>query len=264
VWFNLISGISGINNDKTKVSTLWGNSDSPVSALGFAVKDSNDVIVDGKSTRGNPDFIEFALIAARFALEDSKLLESDELNSTTKYLFDHERAGVAIGNGGIGSLQEIIAAHASLSKSYRKLSPFFVPNTLVNMAAGHVSIKYNLKGPNHSVATACAAGTHSIGDAFNFIRLGMADMMVAGGTEACLDKLSIAGFARMKALSPASSNDGSSSRPFDISRNGFVLAEGAGMLVLEELECVLSSGREDCIIAEVNISYLLNFLSYRP
>jgi 3-oxoacyl-[acyl-carrier-protein] synthase II len=174
---------------------------------------------------------------------------------------------VAIGNGGIGSVGEITDASANLTKSFKRLSPYFVPKVLVNMAAGHVSIRHGLQGPVHAVATACAAGAHSIGDAYNFIRLGSADAMLAGGTDASIDPLALSGFARMKALGSMGEigdmgemGDSESeamlderaqrvSRPFHKHRNGFVMGEGAGILVLEELGS--AQAREARIIAEV-------------
>jgi 3-oxoacyl-[acyl-carrier-protein] synthase II len=199
--------------------------------------------------RETSKFIRFALHASHLAMENAGLTkESLALH------YDPRMCGVAIGNGGIGSLPEIGAASSSVVTAYKKLSPYFVPKILVNMSAGHVSIKYGLKGPCHSVATACAAGSHSIGDAFNFIKLGYADCMLAGGADASIDPVSLSGFARMKALSTPptgvfSEADLKSSRPFDIARNGFVMGEGAGVLVLEELSTALK--RQAPIIAEI-------------
>eukprot|EP01031_Cornospumella_fuschlensis_P032131 gene32131-38865_t len=191
-------------------------------------------------------FIRYAMTAADIALRHANL------ESPTQ-LYEAHRCGVAIGNGGIGSITEIVATQRQLDQSYKKVSPYFVPKILVNMASGHVSMKYGLKGPVHSAATACAAALHSIGDAYNFIRLDMADCIVAGGTDASIDELSLVGFNRMKALSnPTPQSDPQtypSSRPFDINRNGFVMGEGAGILVLEERDAAIRRGAT--IIAEV-------------
>lgn len=182
-WGNLLAGNSGLKAIQDIKVPIWNGpiSECPVSSVGLI--DRNDILVNqtGINARKSeyPDFVDFALSAAKFALEDSQLLDVLGENKKENYL-DNTRCGVAIGNGGIGSLHEIISSYRNREKSYKKLSPFFVPRTLINMAAGNVSIKFGLKGPNHSVATACAAGTHSVGDAFNFIRLGMADAMLAG------------------------------------------------------------------------------------
>ena len=145
---------------------------------------------------------------------------------------DLERAGVVMATGGVGSLADIISASDSLNQSIRRLSPYFIPKVLTNMAGGHISIRHGLKGPSLAPSTACAASSHAVGEAYNLIRLGYADLMLAGGTEACLDPLSISGFARLRALSP-STVPKESSRPFDKDRNGFVMAEGACVLVRE-------------------------------
>ena len=206
---------------------------------------------------------QYALYASQLAVLHAGLLlpEDNSLNldTTTSSKQQHQhsllqlecdglRAGAAIASGGIGSLHDIIDGSENLKLSYKKLSPYFVPKVLMNMAAGHVSMKYGLRGPVTSVATACAAGAHSIGDAFTSLRMGYADVMLAGGTEACIDNLSVAGFARMKALS-TNANVAGASRPFDTHRDGFVIGEGAGVLVLEELSVALR--RDAPIIAEV-------------
>eukprot|EP00600_Ochromonadales_sp_CCMP1393_P013249 CAMPEP_0175007188 /NCGR_PEP_ID=MMETSP0005-20121125/6269_1 /TAXON_ID=420556 /ORGANISM="Ochromonas sp., Strain CCMP1393" /LENGTH=576 /DNA_ID=CAMNT_0016262595 /DNA_START=33 /DNA_END=1763 /DNA_ORIENTATION=+ len=205
----------------------------------------------GKSKHASK-FIEFSLLASDLSLRNAGIARIGDV-------VDPNRAGVAIGNGGIGSVSEIISANSSLDKSIRRLSPYFVPKVLVNMAAGQVSIRHQLRGPVHAVATACAAGAHSIGDAYNFIRLGLADLMLAGGSDASIDPLSLAGFARMKALAdpPPRLTDACDdlehvqhcSRPFHYSRDGFVMGEGAGILVLEELETALQ--RRAPILAEI-------------
>lgn len=187
-------------------------------------------------------FLQFGIYASDLALMHANF---------PKNLSDHEadRAGVAIATGGMGSIHDIVNTSNNLDVSYRKVSPYFVPKILGNMAAGHVSIRHQFRGPLHSVSTACAAGSHAIGDAFNFIRLGYADVMLAGGAESNLDPLTIAGFARMKALC-TDANPSEASRPFDAGRNGFVIAEGACVLVLEELTYALRRGAP--ILAEVS------------
>lgn len=195
---------------------------------------------------------QYAICASDLALKHAGLIDESrceqDATPTLKLECGGVRAGAAIASGGIGSLSDIVEGGENLKLSYKKLSPYFVPKVLMNMAAGHVSIKYGLKGPVNSVATACAAGAHSIGDAYNYIRMGYADVMLAGGTEACIDKLSVAGFARMKALS-SNAVSAKASRPFDGQRDGFVIGEGAGVLVLEELSVALRRGAP--IIAEV-------------
>jgi 3-oxoacyl-[acyl-carrier-protein] synthase II len=193
------------------------------------------------------NFIAYALASASDALSDANLLDSDESMSL---LSSPERTGVAMG-AGVGSLTEVTTSYTTLeTRGIRRLTPFFVPRTLINLAAGHVSMKYNLRGPNHSVATACATGAHSIGDAYRFVRFGDADVMVAGGTESTIDPLSIAGFSRVKALS-TSFNDKPSeaSRPFDAKRDGFTMGEGSGALILEEYEHAKARGAK--IYAEI-------------
>ena len=188
------------------------------------------------------NFSQYAILASDLALAHAKLHPAQMSSSSL------ERAGVAVASGGIGSIQDVVDSTRLLDQSYKKVSPYFVPKILSNLASGHVSIKHGFKGPVTSVSTACAAGTHSIGDAFNFIRLGYADVMLAGGSESCITPLTIAGFSRMRALG-ASTDPGTASRPFDSTRDGFIISEGAGILVLEDLQ--FATDRGATIIAEV-------------
>jgi 3-oxoacyl-[acyl-carrier-protein] synthase II len=180
----------------------------------------------------------YALHASDLALKDAEFYSNKSASSS----LDLNRCGITMASG-MGTLRDITdASQDSISKdSYHKLSPYFVSKILLNMAAGEVSLRHKLRGPNHCVTTACAAGAHSIGDAYNFIRLGYADLMVAGGTEAPLDPLSISGFAKMRALS-RKTDPLAASRPFDKERDGFVIGEGAAVLVLESLESAQKRG----------------------
>mmetsp|Transcript_12369 Transcript_12369/g.24049 ORF Transcript_12369/g.24049 Transcript_12369/m.24049 type:complete len:445 (-) Transcript_12369:73-1407(-) len=196
----------------------------------------------------DPGFISMALIAASEAVQNAgihDLLHDGKIDPT--------RAGVCVGSGIGASVQEVSDAHELLAdpkRGLRRLSPYFVPRLLINLAAGHISIAHNLQGPNHSCVTACASGAHSIGDASRFIMFGDADVMVAGGTEASLNPLSLAGFSRLKALSTKfNDTPAEASRPFDKERDGFVMGEGSGVVVLEELEHAKRRGAN--IIAEV-------------
>eukprot|EP01006_Ploeotia_vitrea_P024881 TRINITY_DN5768_c0_g1_i1.p1 TRINITY_DN5768_c0_g1~~TRINITY_DN5768_c0_g1_i1.p1 ORF type:complete len:354 (-),score=153.57 TRINITY_DN5768_c0_g1_i1:53-1114(-) len=156
---------------------------------------------------------------------------------------DRERMGVSVASG-IGSIDEVYDASTLLhGQGHRKISPYFIPRMLVNLAAGHVSIEFDLRGPNHATATACAASAHAIGEAVRTIQYGDADIMVAGGAEAAVHPLAVAGFTRCRALSTKYNDEPSkASRPFDADRDGFVIGEGAGILVLEELEHALARG----------------------
>jgi 3-oxoacyl-[acyl-carrier-protein] synthase II len=201
-----------------------------------------DQWIDHKDQRRNDFFIQYGLIAAQQALKDSGL----EIKTHVQQC----RAGVMVG-AGIGGLPGIEETTLLLhEKGPRKISPFFIPGSLINLVSGQISIAHGLKGPNHAVVTACSSGTHAIGDAARLIALDDADVMVAGGAESCINRLGIAGFAACKALS-TSFNDTptKASRPYDKDRDGFVMGEGSGILVLEELEHAKARGAK--IYAEI-------------
>ena len=201
-----------------------------------------DEWMEPKEQRKVDPFIIYAVAAADQALADANWApESDE---------DQIRTGVLIGSG-IGGLEGIVEAGYTLrDRGPRRISPFFIPGRLINLASGHVSIKHKLRGPNHAVVTACSTGAHAIGDASRLIAFGDADVMVAGGTESPVSRISLAGFAACKALSTARNDDPTAaSRPYDEDRDGFVMGEGAGVVVLEELEHALARGAK--IYAEV-------------
>jgi 3-oxoacyl-[acyl-carrier-protein] synthase II len=188
-----------------------------------------DAVVPAKDRRRMDDFIVYGLAAASEAIEDSGWTPSDAESL--------ERTGVMIGSG-IGGLPNIADGALTLEKSGpRRISPFFIPAALINLVSGHLSIKYGFKGPNHAVVTACATGAHAIGDAARIIQFDDADVMVAGGAEAAIHRLGIAGFAAAKALCTTyNDRPTEASRPWDRDRGGFVMGEGAGVVVLEELE----------------------------
>lgn len=195
-----------------------------------------------KEQRKVDDFIVYAVAAADEAVADSGWKpESHE---------DQIRSGVLIGSG-IGGISGIVeAGYVLRDKGPRRISPFFIPGRLINLASGHVSIKHQLKGPNHSVVTACSTGAHAIGDASRLIGLGDADVMVAGGTESPVSRISLAGFAACRALSTGFNDQPEkASRPYDKDRDGFVMGEGAGIVVLEELEHAKARGAR--IYAEI-------------
>ncbi|PHU13569.1 3-oxoacyl-[acyl-carrier-protein] synthase, mitochondrial [Capsicum chinense] len=185
--------------------------------------------LNSKEHRSIARFIGYALCAADEALKDANWMPNAQ--------DEKEHTGVSLG-AGTGSISDMLEASRMIcEKNIRRLSPFFIPRILINMASGHVSMKYGFQGPNHSSVTACATGAHSIGDAARMIQFGDANVMVAGGTEASIDALSIAGFCRLRALSTKyNSKPHEASRPFDCGRDGFVIGEGSGVMVLEELE----------------------------
>lgn len=238
-WENIIAGKSGITKiEDPAYETL------PCKVAGYA-KDNGAKFklsdhFSKSELRSMGPATAYALLAAKEALEDSKLIIDDEVKINT---------GVAVGMGMV-DLQDICETNDNLRKGYHHVSPFFVPRILPNMAAGQISIKYGFRGPNHAVSTACATGAHAIGDSFRLIQTNSADVMLCGGTEACISPLAIAAFCRLRALS-TSFNDcpEKASRPFDKARDGFVMGEGSGILVLEELQHALA--RKAHIYAEV-------------
>jgi len=182
----------------------------------------------------------YGLVAADEAIENAEII-----NAATP-----ERTGVIIGSGigGIGTFED--QHRIMVEKGPRRISPFFIPKMIANIAAGHIAIRWGFKGPNHVVVSACASGTDAIGQAFRAIQHGDADVMITGGTEASVSPMAVAGFANMKALSTSNEIPATASRPFDLNRNGFVIAEGAGMLVLEELDHALKRGAN--ILGEIS------------
>jgi len=196
--------------------------------------------MDARDLRRADRFSQFAMVAAEQAVVQAGI----DFSAGDAY-----RYGVLVGSG-IGGLDEIELQHSVLfDRGPDRISPFMIPKLIINAASGNLSVRWKLRGPNTSVCTACASGTNAIGDAFRMIQYGMADVMVTGGTEAALTPMGIAGFARMGALSVRNDAPEEASRPFDVDRDGFVLSEGAGILILEELEFALRRGAR--ILAEV-------------
>jgi 3-oxoacyl-[acyl-carrier-protein] synthase II len=196
--------------------------------------------IEKKEIKKMGRFIQFAIAASECAMQHSGLKVSPE---------DAEQVGVYIGSG-IGGFEVIEREHLNLLKhGPRRISPFFIPATIVNLASGYVSIRCGAKGPNSATATACTTSAHSIGDSFRLIQHGDADAMICGGTEACITPMGVGGFAAMRALSTRNDDPAHASRPWDRDRDGFVIGEGAGILVLEELEYARRRGAH--ILAEV-------------
>ncbi|AAC07574.1 beta-ketoacyl-ACP synthase II [Aquifex aeolicus] len=229
-WENLVKGVSGVDYIKSFNPDEYG---IPVK-IAAEVKDFNpEDFMDKKEARKASRFVQFAIAAVKEALEDSGLLESE---------YDPYRVGVIIGTG-IGGLKDIEDQTLILKeKGARRVSPFFIPYGISNMASGLVAIKWGFKGPNYCVTSACATGNHAIGDAFRLIQKGDIDIAIAGGTEAAITPLGVAGFASMKALSTRNDEPQKASRPFDRDRDGFVMGEGAGILILEEYERAKARG----------------------
>ncbi len=234
-WANILAGKSGIGPithfDTTDFSVRFGGSVWNFDATNY---------MSAKDARRMDPFIHYGIAAAKEAFEDSGLTVTDE---------NAERIGVMIGSG-IGGLPGIESGHETFRTSGpRKLSPFFVPSNIINMISGNFSIMYGMKGPNLAIVTACATGTHNIGEAARIIARGDADAMVAGGAEMATSPTGLGGFAAARALSTRNDDPATASRPWDKDRDGFVLSDGAGVVVLEEYESAKKRGAN--IYAEV-------------
>ena len=230
-WGNLIAGKSGIR----KISS-FDVSDLPCKIAGYISHNEKDEYyvdrskyLETREINRNDRFIQYGLIASKMAVEDAGLMTLDDKSKL--------RVGVSVGSG-IGGLETIYNGSITLNeKGSRKISPFFIPSSLINLTSGQISIKFGFKGPNHSVVTACATGAHSIGDAAEMIKRGAAEIMIAGGSEAAVCKLGIAGFCAARSLSTKYNDQPTkASRPWDKDRDGFVIGEGAGIVVLEDYE----------------------------
>ncbi len=221
-WQALLAGTSGVVRI-TKFDTAGFASQIAAEIRGFDPLQ----FVDKKDVKKMDVFIQYAIAASQFAVDDSKLVIGPD---------NAPNVGVFIGSG-IGGFETIEREHkALLGGGPRKISPFFIPSAIINLASGHVSIRFGAKGPNLATCTACSASAHAIGDSFEIIRRGDADVMIAGGSEAAITPMSVGGFAAMRALSTRNDEPGRASRPFDKDRDGFIIGEGAGVVVLEELE----------------------------
>ena len=221
-WKNILAGVSGITNI-TKFDTTNFSS-----RIAGEVKNFDPLLyLNPKDARRMDTFIQYGLVAGIEAFKDSGIVVTEE---------NAERIGVSIGSG-IGGINLIESTSDIFDDGgSRKVSPFFIPGTIINMISGNLSIMFGLKGPNVAIVTACTTGTHSIGDAARMITYGDADVMIAGGAEAAITELSVAGFSSAKALSSRNDDPKTASRPWDRDRDGFVIGEGAGVMVIEEYE----------------------------
>ncbi|MEF2965263.1 beta-ketoacyl-ACP synthase II [Paenibacillus sp. M1] len=235
-WSNLTQGKSGVSAIES-----FDVSEYPTQ-IAASVKDFNpENYMDRKEARKMDRFVQFAVAAATSALKDSGLNIAEQA--------DPERVGVMIGSGigGLGTWED--QHNVLLQKGPKRVSPFFIPMMIANMASGHVSILFGAKGPNSTAVTACATGTHSIGDSYKLIQRGDADVMICGGAEATIRPTGLAGFCAMRAMSTRNDEPEKASRPFDAERDGFVMGEGSGILILESLEHAQKRGAK--IYAEV-------------
>ncbi|RTE08625.1 beta-ketoacyl-ACP synthase II [Paenibacillus whitsoniae] len=235
-WGNLTSGKSGVSRIEN-----FDVSEYPTQ-IAAEIKDFNiENYVDRKEARRMDRFVQFAVAGALNALKDAKLNVAEDT--------DPERVGVSVGSGigGLGTWEE--QHRILLEKGPKRVSPFFIPMMIANMASGQVSMITGAKGPNSTAVTACATGTHSIGDSFKILQRGDADVMICGGAEATITPIGVAGFCALRAMSTRNEEPTKASRPFDVDRDGFVMGEGAGILVLETLEHAQKRGAR--IYAEV-------------
>ncbi len=236
-WNNIVAGKSGIR----RITRFDAEATEMPCTIAGEVPDFNvEDFINRKDARKMDTFIQYGVAAADMALAQSGLT-IDEHNA--------ERVGVIIGSGigGLTMIEKTMRAYELGGR--RKISPFFIPQTIINMTSGWVSMRTGAKGPNSATVTACATGTHAIGDAFSIIARGDADAMIAGGSESCICELGIGGFCASKALSTRNDEPERASRPWDVDRDGFVMGEGAGVLVLESLESARARSAE--ILAEV-------------
>lgn len=235
-WKGIIEGRSGVRR-----ITHFDPAEIPCQIAAEVPDFEADSFIEPKEQKKMDRFIHLGLAAAVMAMEDSGLKITAD---------NSERVGVIVGSG-MGGLSAIEHYTKVINeRGHRKISPFFIPMTIINLAPGQISIRFGAKGPNSAIATACASGTHSIGEAFRLVQSGIADAMIAGGAEATITPLGIGGFAAMKALSRRNHEPEKASRPFDKERDGFVMGEGAGILILEELENAIKRGAR--IYAEIN------------
>lgn len=227
-WESLVNGVSGVDRI-TRFDA--GRHDTKIAA---EVKGFDPLLyMEKKEVKKMDRFIHYALAGAIMAVDDAQLTVKDD---------ERSRIGVLIGTG-MGGIPVLEETHKTLlEKGPDRISPFFIPSIITNLASGHIAIRFGLRGPNSCVSTACASGNHAIGESFELIGRGMADVMFAGGTEAVISPLTIGGFGAMKALSTRNDAPQRASRPFDKGRDGFVMGEGAGVLILEELDHALQRG----------------------
>jgi 3-oxoacyl-[acyl-carrier-protein] synthase II len=234
-WQNICAGVSGINTIERFDTSDYGVK------IAAEIKDfKSEDYFEKKEAKHLDLFVQYGMVASRMALEDSGFQVTEE---------NCGRVGVITGCG-MGGLPTIEKYHkVSIDRGPKRVTPFFIPMVIPNMASGHISMDIKSKGPNLTMTTACAAGTHAVGEAYRHIKYGLCDMIVSGGTEAVICGLGVAGFSSMKALSTRNDDPQGASRPFDKDRDGFVMSEGSGILILEEYEHAVTRGAK--VYAEV-------------